>query len=492
MNNALRDAAGRDPAKGDAEMSGKSVKRLILALLAAPIVVAAALFALGNNGFGPLAKRAAPDAAVAADQSDMRNMNMGNEGHAGQETAAPAAVPKKPAKVIYRCPMHPSYTSDRPGQCPICGMNLVADEATPPETPKATGEATLPNMPKGFGMVSLSREKAQLIGIRTAPATRLGMTRTIKASATVAADERRIRQVQSKIQGWIDKLYVNFNGQYVSRGQALMAVYSPDLVSTQEEYLLAMRNLNSLQGASPEIREGAQNLVDAAKRRLEYWDISSGQIRRLEQSGQPLKTLTLYSPVRGYVTQSPARQGMQVTPGAMLYTIADLSQVWVLAGVHEQDLALISKGMQVVFRATAYPGRDFTGKVSYINPQLDPQSRTATARIELANPDMALRPEMYGEATLVREIPGALSVPASAVMDNGEAQVVYVQTEPGRFAPRAVKVGIRTNDSAQILDGLEEGELVVVDGNFMLDSESRLRASASEAQGSGMEGMSHH
>lgn len=469
----------------------KSITKLsVMALIAAPLAVAAILFFLGNNGFGPLAERASPRVAVASDQPGTGNINIGHEGQSGRETQAPVSTPQKSKKPLYRCPMHPQYTSDRPGRCPICGMDLVKVKEAPPETPHATGESSMRNAPEGFGMVSLSGEKVQLIGVRTAPVTRRSITRTIRAWATVAPDERRIRQAQSKIQGWVDKLYVNFTGQYVNRGQALMAIYSPDLVSTQEEYLLAMRNLRSLDNASPAIREGAQNLLDAARRRLEYWDVSSAEIKRLEQTGQPSKTLTLHSPVRGYVTQASVQQGQQVSPGMNLYTITDLSHVWVTAGIYEQDLALVRRGLQVSFRADSYPGREFTGKVSYINPELDAQSRTATARIDLANPDMALKPAMYGYATFSVAIPDSLVVPAGAVMDNGEVKIVYVQTSQGHFMPREIKVGIITNDEAQILEGLKEGEEVAVEGNFMLDSESRMRAAAKEEQGS-MPGMGH-
>jgi Cu(I)/Ag(I) efflux system membrane fusion protein len=314
------------------------------------------------------------------------------------------------------------------------------------------------------------------------------INREIRVPAVVAIDERRIKQVQSKTQGWIDKLYVNFSGQYVKRGQRLMAIYSPDLVSSQEEYLLALRNLESLQGADPSLLQGAEDLLEAAGRRLKYWDVSDGQIRELENSGKPFKTLTLFSPANGYVIQNGALQGMQITPGNALYTIADLSKVWILASVHEQDLALIAKGMKVVFKADSYPDSEFAGEASYINPQLDPQSRTATVRVELSNPDMVLRPEMYGNAILLKEYSDILVVPASAVMDSGDVKVVYVQTGPGRFVPRQVKVGLRTSEQAQILEGLAEGDMVVVQGNFMLDSESRIRAAP---QGTGTSAGGH-
>jgi len=462
------------------------MKRAYLIFIAvSSILVATAFFMGACKGKG---SNQHPTAAHESNQSENMAGMPGMENTPESQPAQPKQETTK--KVIYRCPMHPQYTSDRPGKCPICGMDLVKDKDAPPETHPATRETATQNMPKGFGMVQLPAEKIQLIGIRTTPVTRGSITRTIRAPATVKPDERKIKQAQSKVQGWIERRYVNYTGQYVKRGQPLLSIYSPDLVSTQEEYLLALRNSKSLEGAETSVRQGAEALTNAARRRLKYWDISDAQIQKLEQTGTPSKTMTLFSPVSGYVTQMTATEGMEVQPGMALYSIVDLSDVWVMAGVYEQDIGLIANGMQAVFHAESYPGRDFVGKVSYINPQLDPQSRTAMVRIELPNPDMVLRPEMYGEVTLVKEITDALVMPASAVMDNGEVKVVYVQTDPGHFMPRRVKVGIRTNDQVQILDGLVEGELVVVDGNFLLDSESRLRAAAQGA-GGGMEGMQH-
>lgn len=485
--------------------SGKEMAGI---LLVAVVLVAGTLIVAGQKGYGPFVRKHtrethAPGAKVEVKkeiyQCPMHPSYTSNKpgkcpicgmdlvkveqeaaaetGHEGHEHASTPSAPTEPREEIYSCPMHPSYTSPKPGKCPICGMDLVKVEKPEEATAEQMGD-----LPKGFGMVSLSEGKRQEIGVRTTPVTKGTLARSIRAPAIVKMDERKVKQVQSKIQGWIERLNVNFTGQYVKQGQALMAIYSPDLVSTQEEYLLALRNLQSLEGAEPFIRDGAQNLVDAARRRLRFWDISSAQIRRLEESGEPMKTLTLFSPVKGYVIENNARQGMEVSPGMMLYTIADLSKVWVFASVYEQDLALIEKGMTVVFYANAYPDRTFMGEVSYINPELEMESRTAKVRIELPNPDMLLKPEMYGEAMLVADVPETLLVPSSALMDSGEVQIVYVEVEPGHYMPREVKVGIRTSEQAQILDGLKEGELVVVEGNFMLDSESRLRAARSGSQ----------
>lgn len=460
-----------------------TTKTIIAILLAVSAIAAIAVF-VPRDDIGKSAKKVVAKIAAAVNSEHVGHG--GTPGDAGKSGTAQH-------KDIYRCPMHPFYTSDKPGNCPICGMTLVKDaETTAPETPPSTPEEPMQDMPKGLSMVALSGEKIQLIGIRTVATRKGDMVRSVRATAYVAMDERRVKQVQSKTAGWIEKLYVNYVGQYVKRGQALMEIYSPDLVGAQEEYLIALRNLNSLQGAEQSIRDGAQELLDATRKRLKYWDISNAQIKRLEQNGKPMRTITFYSPAGGYVIETKPTQGMQVTPGMPLFTIADLSRVWILVGVFERDMAFVKKGMEVVFQADAYPDRKFNGHVSYINPQLDRATRTATVRVEMPNPDMVLRPEMYGYAILIKHTSNALIVPSGAVMNSGETKVVYVQTEPGHFMPREVKVGIQTNDESQILEGLDEGEEVVVEGNFMLDSESRLRAATkSVGSGGGMDGMKH-
>jgi len=409
-------------------------------------------------------------APVATGCSDAKNSGgAGHEKHAKNGQAQTR---------LYRCPMHPQYTSERPGDCPICGMTLVPVK----EQEKMDMENEV-DLPPGLAMISLDKTKRQLIGIKTALVELKPLTKTVRAAAIVKPDERLLRQVSTKFHGWIEKLYVDFTGQYVKKGKKMLGIYSPELVSTQEEYLLALKNLENLKDAPGYVRDDATGLLRAAKRRLLYWDIPASEIARLEKTGRPQKALVLTSPATGYVTELNVVEGMEVKPGDGLYLIADLSRVWVMAEVHERDLAWVNAGMKAVFIPDSSPGKRLHGKVTYIDPELDPQTRTAGVRLEIENPDMELRPDMHGDVEIESERPETLVAPASAVMDNGKVKVVFVETEPGHYMPRKVEIGLRTSDGVEITGGLAEGEKVVVGGNFLLDSESRLRAGVSGGGG---------
>mgnify|MGYP005835476511 CR=1 FL=1 len=388
-----------------------------------------------------------------------------------------AQIPAK--KVFYRCPMHPQYISEQPGQCPICGMDLVRVEEETSLSPSAsTGEHehSIQQTPVGMGMVSLSEEKIHLIGVKTMPAKFEQIEKIVRVPAVISYDERKVSKIQSKVQGWVEKLYVNFTGQFVKKGDPLLEVYSPDLVSAQEEYLLALKNYNSLQSADEAIRQGALALLDASRRRIRYWDISEEQINKLENENKPFKTITLHSRVGGYVIQKNVQQGMEIMPGMDLYTVIDLSLIWAIAGVQEIDIRFVKKGMEAVFVSNVYPDRKFVGKVTFIDPYLKPETKTVGVRLEIPNPHLELKPHMTGEVLISVILEPAIIVPSSAIMDSGDKRVVFVETSRGHFMPREVKLGARTADYVQVLSGLEEGELVVVNGNFLLDSESRLKA----------------
>jgi len=381
-------------------------------------------------------------------------------------------------KTRYHCPMHPNYVSDHPGDCPICGMSLVPiaeDTGTRAATTGNTADAG----PKvaGQATIYLSPEKQQLIGLRTAQVRREPMVRTLLAVGQVTADETRVSRVFSKVSGWVEKLYVDFTGATVKRGQPLLAIYSPELVSTQEEYLLALRASQRLKGSAfSEIAEGGDSLLAATRRRLELWDVPASEIRRIEQAGHPIKTLTLYSPASGYVMEKPVLEGQKIDPSASLMTVADLGEVWVQAEFYEQDASLVHVGDRAALTLNAYPGRTWTGTIDYIYPSVDPQTRTLRARLRFANPGMLLKPGMYANLTIEKRLGDRLTVPEDSVLDSGTRQIVFLSRDGGHFEPRQVTVGERTDGRREILSGLNAGDVIVSSGNFLVDSESRLKS----------------
>jgi len=393
----------------------------------------------------------------------------------------------------YHCPMHPEFHSDKPGKCEICGMNLVPNEK-PAATPAAqkghdhAGMEEMTGMPgtgapaEAPGTVVVSAEKRQLIGVKLAPVERRALTKAIRTVGRVEYDERRIVHVHTKIDGWIHELYVNATGQPVRKGELLFSIYSPQLVSTQEEYLIALRGREALRKATtPEGREGGEALVRAARRRFRLWDVPESEIRRLEREGKARTYLTFTSPIEGIVIEKQAFEGLHVTPGTDLMTVADLSMVWVNADVYEYELAFLREGQPVTLTLSYLPGRTFTGKIAYIYPYLKEKTRTATVRIEVPNPDGILKPMMYADVRLESPMGETLTVPDTAVMDTGERRVVFVDRGEGRFETRDVEVGRRAQGYVEVLSGLAEGERVSVAANFMIDAETRLR----EAVGGG-------
>ncbi len=331
---------------------------------------------------------------------------------------------------------------------------------------------------EGGGTLKVSLDKVQKLGVRTEPAVRRTLTRLIRAVGTVQVDERKLYVVAPKFEGYIERLNVNQTGQTVKRGQSLMEIYSPDLVLAQQEYLVALQSARSLENASPEARESVRSLAEGALVRLRNWDIGTGQIERLRGGGQPSRTLSLASPVSGVVLEKRAVQGMRFMPGEMFYQIADLSNVWVVADVFEQDLAQVDVGQSAEVTFNALPGMTFTGKVTFVYPTVTPETRTAKVRIELPNHEGHLRPSLYGTVQLAA--PAArgpvVAVPDSAVLDTGTRQAVLVERGEGLYEPRAVKVGTRADGYVEVLDGVKEGEKVVVRANFLIDAESNLRA----------------
>lgn len=394
----------------------------------------------------------------------------------GATSAQPS--PKAELKVLYwQDPMHPAYKSDKPGKAPDCGMDLV---------PVYEGGAA-PNLPEGSFLIT--PEKQQMIGVTYGEVASKPLSKTLRTVGRVAFDETKIVRVHTKVEGWIEKVFVDFTGKLVEKDQPLVSIYSPDLVQTQQEYLLAMKSRNVL-SESPfrEAVVGADSLFDSARKRLELWDITDDQIKELEKRGTPTKTLTLYAPSSGFVLTRNAYPKQRVTPDTELYAIADLSTVWVIADIYEYEAQEIQVGQPATMTLTYSPGRTFRGAVSYIYPQLDNATRTLKVRVEFPNPGFALKPDMYADVQIKIDYGKKLVVPQEAVLDSGSEQIVFVSHEGGYFEPRKIQVGARVDNIYIVLAGLKPGEKIVTSANFLIDSESRLKSAAA---GMGMPGMSH-
>lgn len=383
--------------------------------------------------------------------------------YADEIPATPAPASSESRKILYyRNPMGLPDTSPTPKKDSM-GMDYIpvyADEEAAP------------------GQVRISLDKVQKLGVKTEQVTSRELIRTVRVVGQFQLDERRQHSVTAKFEGYIERLFVNATGQPVKRGQPLMEVYSPELVSAQEEYLIAWDGRQSLRNGTEESLAGVGQLAEGALKRLRNWDISDAQLQRLQREGKATRTLTLYSPANGVVLEKIAVQGMRFMPGEPLFKIADLSAIWLLADVFEQDLALVRVGQAVKISVDAYPEKELAGKIAYIYPTVSPETRTAKVRVELANPGGMLRPDMYASVQLVagHDKAQALTVPDSAVIDSGTRQVVLVQRAEGLFEPRAVKLGMRSDGYAEVLQGLSEGESVVVRANFLIDAESNLKA----------------
>ena len=326
------------------------------------------------------------------------------------------------------------------------------------------------------GTVQISPERQQLIGVRFGTVEKRPLQKVIRTVGRIDYDEKRIGIVSPKIGGWIEELYVDFTGKFVRKGEPLLTIYSPELVSTQEEYLLALKAQQDW-SKSPfsEVTEGGSLLAESARRRLKLWDISDAQIKALEESREPKKTLTLYSPFTGYVLEKMVYKGQFVGAGMALFKIADLSVVWLIADIYEYELPAIRLGQQAAIQMTYYPEETFTGKAIYIYPYLDPQTRTAKVRYEFANPHGKLKPEMFTNVEITVRLGDKLAIPEGAVIDTGVRKVVIVDRGSGYFEPREVRLGVTAGDLLEVLDGLKAGERVVTSANFLIDSESKLK-----------------
>lgn len=398
-----------------------------------------------------------------------------------------ATAGESPDEIAYwTCPMHPHVKEHGPGKCPECGMDLVpVTAAQAREAPPGGAQPLTPASPSGAGDAGTARagitidpRRQQLIGVRTAAVERRALTSTVRTVGLVRYDETRLTDVNLKLEGWIRKLYVDTTGQSVRAGQPLFTLYSPELVTTQNEYLLALKTRDQLQHSQlADAREHAGRLVESAKQRLALWDLPADQLERLESSREAQTDMVFRAPASGYVIEKHALEGQHVRPGQTLYKLADLSAVWVEADIYEQDLTRVRVGAPATVTLDAYPGERFTGKVTFIYPYVGEQARTVKVRFAFANRGARLKPGMYANVELPTSSGRSLVVPANALLDSGAEQVVFVAQGDGYFEPRRVTVGQRLDDGVEILAGLKEGESVATGAAFFLDSESQLRSS---------------
>ncbi|HXV14110.1 MAG TPA: efflux RND transporter periplasmic adaptor subunit, partial [Candidatus Krumholzibacteria bacterium] len=387
------------------------------------------------------------------------------EGEQGQEATA----------VQYHCPMHPTVVSDTPGDCPICGMKLVPIEEADDDATTSSDQpaSTVP----GQAVVSITPKSRQTMGLELGTVERRVLAREVHTSARIVADETRLHHVTVKVDGWVNELYASITGQAVKHGEPLLTIYSPDLLSAQQEYITALKTLEKVSASSDaDARQGAADLVTAAHRRLELWDVSEEQIARLDRTREVEKYVTLYSPMSGVIIERNISAGHNLMAGEVLMTIADLTRVWGDADIYQSDLPYIKVGMPLQMSLPYWRNKTFKGTVIFVSPTLDPATRTLHARLEIPNPELLLRPGMYGDASLSYSLGEKLGIPAEAIMFSGEHTYAFKDGGDGHLIPTRIQVGARGDGWYEVIDGLKEGDRIVVSANFLVDSESSLKA----------------
>lgn len=386
------------------------------------------------------------------------------------------------------------FTTREPAPAPVgspkeSGASLPSVDK-PVEVPmpahRASEEGGKGVMPAaGANTMTIAPERLQTIGVKFQEAARRPLDKVIRTVGRVDVDERLVGRVNIKFEGWIEELRVSAIGDYVKKGQILFAIYSPDLVATQEEYLLALQSYRELgKSEFPEVGRGAKELLEATRRRLQLWDIKENHVQDLERTGTVLRTLPIHSPVTGTVIRMEARAGTYVTPGTELYFIADLSHIWILADIYEYELPFIKVGQSATVTLSYDPDTKLHGHVGFIYPTLDPKTRTVKVRFELDNPGEKLKPDMYANVELKIPLGTKLVVPRDAILESGERQLLFIHHGGGQLEWRSVKLGAKTGDWVEVKEGLKQGEHVVTGANFLIDSESQLKAAVG-----GMAGM---
>jgi Cu(I)/Ag(I) efflux system membrane fusion protein len=378
----------------------------------------------------------------------------------------------------YHCGMHPWITSDKPGKCPICGMDL---------TPVYKNNAK-----NSEGIVSIDPVMEQNIGVKTEMVTKRKLTHTIRTTGRVDYDETKQTVITTKFSGYIEKLYIDYTGKSIEQGQPLFEIYSPELVAAQQEYLQAIRYKGTMKSANDStVNSGANDLFQSAKKKLLYWDISASQIKELEQSGNIKKTLTIYSPFSGVVVEKNIFEGMQVQAGVNLFKLADISKMWVYADVYENELSWVKSGEAVSIELPDNAGTTVQGKVSYIYPFIQDQTRTAKLRIEFSDKNQLVKKDMYVTVNIIPTVSiNVIAVPEQSVIHSGNRDIIVMAMGKGKFMSMEVKLGALSDGYYEVIEGLKEGDLIVTSSQFLIDSESNLKAGTSSMQGMKMDSKS--